>query len=276
MVSLKQPIFEIVTIGNELLIGRIQNTNAHWLAKRITNLGGSVSRIIVVGDDVGNIVSVINDALGRRPDFVITIGGLGPTFDDKTLEAISKAFGRPLELNEQAYKLVKEKYLGYYETGLLKKFELTPSRLKMAKLPVGAKPLYNPVGTAPGVLIEHKGTILIALPGVPKEMQGIFENDVAMLIKSCTKNLFTCEESLRITGIVESEIAPLIDVAMRENPHVYIKSHPKAAEPTPLIELHFTATSGSEVLSKNRVGKAIESISGKIIKKGGVVELSPA
>jgi len=276
LVSLKQPIFEIVTIGNELLIGKILNTNAHWLAKRITNLGGSVSRIIVVGDDVGNIVSVINDALGRRPDFVITIGGLGPTFDDKTLEAISKAFGKPLELNKQAYKLVKEKYLGYYETGLLKKFELTPSRLKMAKLPAGAKPLYNPVGTAPGIFLEHKGTILIALPGVPKEMQGIFEDDVAILVKRYTKNLFSCVESLRITGIVESEIAPLIDVVMRENPHVYIKSHPKAAEPTPLIELHFSATSDSEGLSENRVGKAIESISGKIIKKGGAVELLPA
>jgi len=96
------------------------------------------------------------------------------------------------------------------------------------------------------------------------------------LVKRYTKNLFSCVESLRITGIVESEIAPLIDVVMRENPHVYIKSHPKAAEPTPLIELHFSATSDSEGLSENRVGKAIESISGKIIKKGGAVELLPA
>jgi len=273
---LKQLVFEIITMGNELLIGKILNTNANWLAKRIADLGGIVSRITVVGDDVGNIKSVIEEALDRRPDFVITSGGLGPTFDDKTLEAISKALDEPLELNKQAYNLVKEKYLSYYNAGLLKKFELTPSRLKMAKLPAGAKPLYNPVGTAPGVLLKHKETMLIALPGVPREMQGIFENDVALLIQSYTKNLFTYKESLRVTGIVESEIAPLIDAIMRENPHVYIKSHPKGAEPTPLIELYFTATSESEGLSKKRVGKAIKQTSKKIIENGGAVELMDA
>lgn len=273
---MKQLVFEIITMGNELLIGKILNTNANWLAKRIADLGGIVSRITVVGDDVGNIKSVIEEALDRRPDFVITSGGLGPTFDDKTLEAISKALDEPLELNKQAYNLVKEKYLSYYNAGLLKKFELTPSRLKMAKLPAGAKPLYNPVGTAPGVLLKHKETMLIALPGVPREMQGIFENDVALLIQSYTKNLFTYKESLRVTGIVESEIAPLIDAIMRENPHVYIKSHPKGAEPTPLIELYFTATSESEGLSKKRVGKAIKQTSKKIIENGGAVELMDA
>jgi molybdopterin-biosynthesis enzyme MoeA-like protein len=159
---------------------------------------------------------------------------------------------------------------------LLKKFEVTPSKLKMAKLPAGAKPLYNPVGTAPGVLLKHKGTMLIALPGVPREMQSIFENDVAILIQSYTKNLFTYKESLRVTGVVESEIAPLIDATMRENPHVYIKSHPKGAEPTPLIELFFTATSESEGLPKKRVEKAIKQISKKIIENGGAVELMDA
>ena len=273
---MKQLVFEIITTGNELLIGKILNTNAHWLAKRLADLGGVVSRITVVGDDVSNIKSVIGEALDRKPDFVITSGGLGPTFDDKTLEAISKAIDKPLELNKQAYNLVKEKYLSYYNAGLLKKFELTPSRLKMAKLPTGAKPLYNPVGTAPGVLLKHKETMLIALPGVPREMQGIFENDVALLIQSYTKNLFTYKESLRVTGIVESEIAPLIDAIMRENPHVYIKSHPKGAEPTPLIELYFTATSESEGLSKKRVGKAIKQISKKIIENGGAVKLIDA
>lgn len=273
---MKQLVFEIVTMGNELLIGKILNTNAHWLAKRIADLGGIVSRITVVGDDVSNIKSVIEETLDRTPDFVITSGGLGPTFDDKTLEAISKAVDKPLELNKQAYNLVKEKYLSYYNAGLLKKFELTPPRLKMAKLPAEAKPLYNPVGTAPGVLLKHKGTMLIALPGVPREMQSIFENDVAILIQSYTKNLFTYKKSLRVTGVVESEIAPLIDATMRENPHIYIKSHPKGAEPTPLIELFFTATSESEGLSKKRVEKAIKQISKKIIENGGSVELMAA
>ncbi len=272
-VSLKQPIFEIITIGNELLTGKTLNTNAHWLAKRITNLGGRVSRIVVVRDDVKEIRAAVNGALAREPSFIITSGGLGPTFDDKTLEGISEAINKPLQLNKQAYNMIKEKYLSYHEAGLLKKFELTPPRMKMAKLPVGSRPLRNPVGTAPGVLLKYKGTTLIALPGVPTEMKGMFEGVVVKLIRSCIKNVFTYKKSLRVTGVVESEIAPLIDATMRENPHVYIKSHPKAAEPNPLIELFFTTTSGSEELSKEMVEKAMKQISKRIIEHGGSVEL---
>ena len=99
---LAQRICEIITVGNELLIGKILNTNAYWLARYITGLGIKVRRITVVGDDIDEIASSIREAIERKTDFIITVGGLGPTFDDRTLEGLAKALHRKLQVNEKA------------------------------------------------------------------------------------------------------------------------------------------------------------------------------
>ena len=96
------PHVEIISVGNELLIGKIVNTNSYWIAKRVTTLGMKVRRITTVGDDVEEISNAIQEALQRRPRFIITTGGLGPTFDDKTLEGIARGLGRGLRVHEQA------------------------------------------------------------------------------------------------------------------------------------------------------------------------------
>src|SRR5512136_1705972 len=101
---------EIVCIGNELLIGKISNTNAQWMSKRATCLGITVRRITVVADEVEEISAVIREALQRKPQFIATTGGLGPTFDDKTLQGLSRALNRRLEINQEALRMVKEKY----------------------------------------------------------------------------------------------------------------------------------------------------------------------
>lgn len=264
-------VVEIVCVGNELLIGKILNTNAQWLSRYITSLGGKVRRINTVGDELDEISLVLRDSLSRKPNLIITTGGLGPTFDDKTLEAMAMALNRPIELNEEALSMVKEKY-HQYEVATSKKIELTPARLKMASLPKEAKPLPNPVGTAPAVLLDYDSSKIVALPGVPKEMEAIFERSLIPMIRAAVGNLFIHEKSLRVTEIIESEMAPLIDKAMRDNPYVYIKSHPKAAEPIPLIELHFTTTSESEEKAKNHVEKAAKQISQLIFERGGKTE----
>src|SRR5512136_2428567 len=148
---------EIICVGNELLIGKTLNTNASWMAKRSTSLGVMVKRITVVGDDVEEIGVVVAEALKRKPQFVVTTGGLGPTFDDKTLEGIAKALKKDVEINDEALKMVREKYEALAKEGRIEKTELTPPRMKMARLPKGAKPLTNPVGTAPAVRVEIGG-----------------------------------------------------------------------------------------------------------------------
>ena len=267
----KSVTVEIICVGNELLIGKILNTNAQWLARYITSLGGRVRRINTVEDDIDEFSLALKDSLTRNPTFIIITGGLGPTFDDKTLEAIAKTLNKPIELNEEALLMVKKKY-HQYEIAISKPIELTSARLKMARLPKEAKPLPNPVGTAPGMFLEYNASKIAALPGVPKEMEAIFEASLVPIIRKAVGSLFVYEKSLRVTEIIESEIAPLIDMVMHNNPYVYIKSHPKDAEPIPIIELHLSTTLESREKAENYVETVAKQISQKIIEHGGKIE----
>ncbi|MEM3640999.1 MAG: nicotinamide mononucleotide deamidase-related protein [Candidatus Bathyarchaeia archaeon] len=264
---------EIICVGNELLIGKTLNTNAQWLAKRVISLGIAVKRITVVGDDVDEIACAVREALERNSRFIITTGGLGPTFDDKTLEGIAKAINRRLELNKKALKMVREKYEEYAKAGKIDVVEMTPHRVKMAKLPEGAEPLSNPVGTAPGVLIRIGDTDLFALPGVPTEMEAIFDKHVVDMLKKEAGDATFFEVSIYADDIMESALAPLIDIAMHDNPYVYIKSHPRGAEKKPHIEIHLSTTAKDSKTAKDRIGKAIIQLSELIMEKGGKVKL---
>jgi len=263
-----QPI-EIICVGNELLIGKTLNTNAQWLAKRVTTLGLNVRRVTIVGDDVNEISSAVQEAIQRNPRFLITTGGLGPTFDDKTLEGIAKASECKLKINKEALTMVKEKYRKYAEEGRMDRAELTPPRVKMAKLPEEAKPLFNPIGTAPGVILEHEGTTIVALPGVPSEMKAIFDGSVASFLKQVAGDVTFFETSMEATGLMESEIASLIDQVMHDNPYVYIKSHPKGTERISLLEFHFSTTAKNASVARKRVSKAFVQLSELIQEKGG-------
>jgi molybdopterin-biosynthesis enzyme MoeA-like protein len=150
--------------------------------------------------------------------------------------------------------------------------ELTPPRVKMATLPEGSEPLNNPIGTAPGVKAEVGGSILIALPGVPSEMEAIFEESVVPLLKKESGNVMFFEASIFADGIMESVLAPLIDTTMHDNAHVYIKSHPKGEENMPHMELHFSTTASESKTAKNRLGKAIAQLSELIEKTGGKIK----
>jgi len=266
---------EIICIGNELLIGKVVNTNAQWLAKRITTFGLNVNRVTVIGDRVEEISAAIREAVGRKPQFILTTGGLGPTFDDKTLEGVAKALSRTLEVNPQALKMVEEKYRRYVEEGRIEKVEFTPPRVKMAKLPTESSPLPNPVGTAPGVITKINGVTIVALPGVPSEMEAIFDESVAPLIKRAAGNVAFYETSLDVDGIMESDMAPLIDRVMHDNPYVYVKSHPsRTGEGKPHLELHLSTTAENSTTAKNRVIKALVHVTELTQMKGGKTKLS--
>jgi nicotinamide-nucleotide amidase len=265
-------IVEIICIGNELLIGKISNTNAQWLAKHITALGGNVRRINVVGDNLDEISSVLKSSLSREPFLIITTGGLGPTFDDMTLKAIGNALKSPLSVNEEALKMVKEKY-HRREVSTGTRIELTSERIKMAILPRGAKPLINPIGTAPGVQLTTRESKIIMLPGVPAEMESIFDTTVEAIIRGAVGDVFVYDKSLYVTEIMESTIAPLIDETIHDNPLVYIKSHPKMSEVHPVIELHLLTTSKSKNEAEERINAAAEKISSLILEQCGKVDI---
>jgi nicotinamide-nucleotide amidase len=245
---LRKPTAEIISIGNELLIGHTLDTNSHWIAKQLTKLGWTLERVTQLRDSLDSIESGVRGSLKRNPSVLITIGGLGPTFDDMTLFGISRALNKRLRLNKEALELVKEHY-----RGLESKPKLTKYRTKMATLPQGSMPLPNPVGTAPGVKMQGSCTTIFSLPGVPSEMKAIFRSSLVAYMGSL-HTIRPKELEVGITGIIESALAPILDRARKIYPKLYFKSHPRGRETgiRPLILLHIynTEPDGEEGISE--------------------------
>ncbi|MEM0226442.1 MAG: nicotinamide mononucleotide deamidase-related protein [Thermofilaceae archaeon] len=222
----------LVSVGNELLIGKVVNTNMAWLGRRLTELGFRVEGGLIVPDELEAIAWAFATAVERGARVVVSTGGLGPTFDDMTAEGLARAMGVELELDEEALRMVREKYKG----------ELTESRIKMARIPRGARPIPNPIGTAPGVEVEWRGALIFLLPGVPAEMEAMFTSYVEPRLKSFRELPFRSELHLRVRGVPESLAAPAIRRALELGPGIYVKSHPRGAEMgEPVLELHVTA-----------------------------------
>ncbi len=257
---------EIVCVGNELLIGKVENTNGHWLAKQATQLGANVTRLTVIRDTLTEIAAAIQEALARKPRFVITTGGLGPTFDDMTLQGIAHALNRKLEVNAEALEMVKQRITEYCrEHHLPAQMDLTPPRMKMATFPQNTEPVHNPVGTAPGARVNLQGTVLFALPGVPQEMEAIFTESIEPLIVEAVGGYAFYERSLNINDLVESRLAPLIDKVMGDYPGVYIKSHPMQTH----IEAHLTLTAKPNEQPAQKLQSASEELAALIRQAGG-------
>jgi nicotinamide-nucleotide amidase len=194
---------------------------------------------------------------------------LGPTFDDKTLQGVAKALNRNLEVNQKALAMVKQKCVEYAKKrGLPAEIELTPPRVKMATLPEKTRVVNNPIGTAPGVQVDLEGTVLFALPGVPVEMEAIFEETIAPLIKQAVGNDIFCERSIFADNIIESRLAPIIDKVMSDNMGVYIKSHPMRSENKPHVELHLTIIASQEQAPNEKLAKAVKELT-RLIEADG-------
>lgn len=142
----------------------------------------------------------------------------------------------------------------------------------MAKFPRGATALRNRVGMAPGCLINVSSTKILSLPGVPKEMEAIFEDFVESTLKSELSSTKFLEESLFIFGIKESAFAPIVDEVRKKVPEVYIKSHPKGAENEPSLELHLTVYGEDEQIIKNKLSEASRLLEEKATSLGGRVK----
>jgi len=216
---------EILVIGNEILIGKTQDTNSNWLAKRISKYGHRLKRITVIEDDIEVISTTLQIILERKPDMLITTGGLGPTFDDMTLAGVAKGMNRELELNQHAYKSIEKAYEYAYKRGILKLEGMTKEREKMSYLPQGSIPLPNIRGTAPGVKLIEGDTTIFILPGVPSEMKAIFQNVVKAILKE--KRGKFVEKGLFFMGIGESQIAPYITKLEEKYSQLWIKTHPR-------------------------------------------------
>lgn len=218
----------ILTIGNEVLLGAVLDSNSNWLCKQISGLGGQVTRICVLPDEVEKIAAELRSDLASGASLILTVGGLGPTADDLTLSAVAAATDCPLMLEAQAIAFVKGRYDVFYRNGSVDSAEMTPEREKMAYLPQGAVPLANSVGAAPGVLLRiNGGQIVVSLPGVPSELKDIFCNAFGDTLLQLFGSGGYVERTVVTDCKDESVLARLLREVCQSCPDVYIKSRPK-------------------------------------------------
>ena len=187
---------EIVSVGTELLMGQITNTDAHFLSRELSELGVNVYAHSVVGDNAGRLRTALDIALARA-DIVITTGGLGPTMDDITKETIAEHWGLPMAPDQPTLDRIES----YFRS---RGRQMSPNNLKQALFPEGAVILPNPHGTAPGCILEKDGKTIIVLPGPPREMKPMFMESVRPYLMERSGYVLT-SVVLKATGIGESD-----------------------------------------------------------------------
>jgi molybdenum cofactor synthesis domain-containing protein len=216
---------EIFSIGNELLVGQVLDTNTHWLIRSMTALGAHVRRSAMLRDNYDEIGLELRAAVARSPRLILTTGGLGPTDDDLTLRAISKAFDMPLEEHPQALAWVTARYAHLATIRPNFSAEITPARRKMALVPAGATPLHNPSGAAPAMAFSASAqTLIVALPGVPSEMKDIFATSLQPVLADSVGAGGYIERSIVLEQGDESRLAPAAQAVQTRYPDVYVKS----------------------------------------------------
>jgi len=192
----------IITIGDELLIGQTIDTNSAWIARQLNALGIDVVRRIAVGDNAPDIRKALDEEIAAS-DTVLITGGLGPTADDITKPLLCEYFGGKLKVDERVLEHVKEMFVRRNRPFLER-------NLKQAEVPDNCTVLFNRMGTAPGMLFEKNGKLIISMPGVPFEMMAIMEDGVLPLYKSRFKSDAMVHRTLITAGEGESFIAERI------------------------------------------------------------------
>ena len=212
---------EILSIGTEILLGDIVNTNAQFLPKALADLGIDVYYQSVIGDNEERILKAFKDGF-ERADIIVTTGGLGPTQDDLTKELAAKYFNKELYLHKPTLEWIKD-YLN------IKDEEVLESNKKQAYIPEDSIILENKNGTAPGLIINENNKILIVLPGPPKEMKAMFNDKVLEYLSDLTGYIIK-SKTLRFLGIGESIIAKKVDNIIKDSKNPTVAPYAKDYE----------------------------------------------
>ena len=259
---------EITVVGNEVLLGMVQDTNSNYLCRVVRGMGGRVRRVAVVRDETGAIADEIHASLARNADLVFTCGGLGPTDDDLTLVAIAGAVNQRIELNQTALELVARRYAELAERGYVASATMDEARLKMARIPAGARPIDNPVGAAPAVVITAASTRIVALPGVPAELKAIVEGPLQDLLKEIFGRGSYRERELTVECGDESRLAPALRQVVAAHPEVYIKSRAAFFGPDLLFRITLSASAVNAEEADIAIATASEDLSRAFAEAG--------
>ncbi|MFW6281829.1 MAG: competence/damage-inducible protein A [bacterium] len=243
---------EIISVGSEIILGDVVDTNSKYIARKLTEIGYDIHYLTSVGDNRIRLEKTIKTAINRS-DIVITTGGLGPTDDDLTKEIISEITHKKLELRTEILNKIKS----FFNS---RNFEMTENNKKQAYLPTEASEIINKIGTAPGFLLKERNTEIISLPGVPKEMKYMFDNEVFPYLKRKNNEIIT-SRILNVFSIgesrLETEIKDILD--RQKNPTIALLAGKGE------VKIRITAK-GNE---KDKVNKLIKEVELEIREKIG-------
>ena len=267
--ALKPGVAEILSIGNELLDGSIRDGNSHWLIDRVMKLGGVVARVSILPDDMDVIAHEVRNALGRTvgksPDVLFLSGGLGPTMDDLTLAAVAKGLGLPLERHVTALRMVRDGFDALAARGIVEQGGLNPAREKMAMLPKGALALHNPAGTAPGVLVEREGRSVVCFPGVPGELQRIFETSLQPFLARIFPEQAFAQQALWIGCNDESVLAPHLEWFQKRHPDIHVKARSGLYDENPKLKFVFSLAGRNTREVEKELDRALDDLTQRLV-----------
>lgn len=239
---------ELISVGTEILLGNIVNTNAAYLAEKCALLGLSLYNQTVVGDNSERLFNAVKTALSRA-DIVILTGGLGPTEDDITKETIAAVFGRKLYMDEHSKERIQE----YFDQ--VKSRQITENNWKQAMVPEGAKVIDNHNGTAPGIILEENQKMAILLPGPPNELKPMFEESIAPLLNQMQpEGIYS--RMVKICSVGESRAETMIKDMMETQTNPTIAPYAKTGE----VHLRVTAKAKSEEEAKQLMEPVVEEL----------------
>ena len=274
---------EIITVGTELLLGQIVDTNSTWIAEKLASVGVNLFYRTAVGDNPTRMEDIFRCAL-KRSQVVIVTGGIGPTEDDRTREIASLVTGRKLKVDQGLLRQITERFRR-------RGFIMSSNNEKQAQIPSGAIPVENPNGTAPAFIVEHRESLLICLPGVPFDRKYLFEHrNIPYLRKTFNLSGWLIKTRvLKTCGLGESAVDDKISDLMAEgkNPTVGVLAHPgqvdirivakgndEAAIDHMLDEIDRVISGRLGVHVFGRDGQTIEDVVGLLVRKAGVTIVS--
>lgn len=241
-------VVELVSVGTELLLGNIVNTNARYLSEKCAMLGLSVYYQTTVGDNEERLAEVIKTALNRS-DIVILNGGLGPTEDDLTKETCAKVMGLPLVTDQHTKERLKEYYKGR------KKEDLPESNWKQAVIPEGAVVFDNGNGTAPGLVVEQNGKTVILVPGPPNELYPMMEKQICPYLQKKNEEVIL-SQMVKICGFGESKVEEMILDLIDKQTNPTLATYAKQGE----VHLRVTARAATEEEAKKLLKPMVKEI----------------
>jgi len=220
---------EILSIGADLLAGRVSDRNAQAIAERLSQRGAQVRRITTLPDDAAVLAQALREALERNPNLVLATGGLGPGGDDRTAAAVAETLGRPLSPHPEAKRQVEAAYEDRARAKLVPSGAINAAREKLFRLPVGCDVVSNPRGVAPGFVCRLPGgAAVIALPGRPEELRAMLEPALEA-VRDIAPPMFTARREIESPTSDESSLRPLVDKLASEFPALTVSTRPSGS-----------------------------------------------